>query len=52
MQTLAEMRETPSSEDLDEHGAVFALPTLPSLIQSPCITINQLITHSLSPARL
>lgn len=51
-QTLTEMRETPGSEDLDEHGAVFALPTLPSLVQSPRITVNQLITHSLCPAGL
>lgn len=51
-QTLAEMRETPGSEDLDEHGAVFAFPTLPSLIEGPCIAINQLVTHYLSSARL
>lgn len=51
-QTLTEMWETPGSEDLDEHGAVFALPTLPGLVQSPRITVNQLITHSLRPAGL
>lgn len=51
-QTLAEVRETPGSEDLDEHGAVLPLPALASLVQSPRIAVNQLITHCLCPAGL
>lgn len=51
-QTLAEVRETPGSEDLDEHGAVLALPALACLVQRPRITVNQLFTHYLCPAGL
>lgn len=46
------MSSTPDSEDLDEDGAVGALPALPGLVQSPGITVNQLLVHSFSPVCL
>lgn len=51
-QTLAEVRETPGGEDLDERGAVLPLPALACLVQSPRIAVDQLITHCLCPAGL
>ncbi len=50
--TLTEMRSTPAGEDVNEDGAVFALPALPGLVQSPGITVNQLFADSFSPASL
>lgn len=50
--TLTQMGGTSCGEDFNEDGAVFALPPLPGLIQSPGITVNQLLTYSLSPASL
>lgn len=50
--TLTEMRGAPGGEDLNEGGAVFALPPLPGLVQSPGVAVNQLLTDSLSPAGL
>lgn len=46
------MSGTPGGEDVDEDTAVFALPALTCLIQRPGITVNQLLTHSLSPVGL
>lgn len=50
--TLTEMRGASAGEYLNEGGAVFALPPLPGLIQSPGIAVNQLLTDSISPASL
>lgn len=50
--TFTEMRGTPAGEDLNEGRAVFALPPLPGLVQSPGIAVNQLLDNSFSPAGL
>lgn len=46
------MKGTPGGEDVDEGGAVFALPPLSGLVQSPGIAVNQLLTNSFSPTGL
>lgn len=50
--TFTEMAGTPGGEDFNEGGTVFAFPSLSSLIQSPGITVNQLLRDSFSPAGL
>lgn len=50
--TLTEMRGASAGEYLNEGRAVFALPPLPGLVQSPGIAVNQLLTDSIGPARL
>lgn len=50
--TFAEMWGTPAGQDFNESGAVFALPPLPSFVQSPGIAVNQLLIDSFSSARL
>lgn len=50
--TATEMRRTPAGEDLNEDGAITALPPLPGLVYSPGIAVNHLLTNSFSPAGL
>lgn len=50
--TFPEMRSAPGAEDLNEDRAVFALPALAGLVQSPGIAVNQLLANSFSPAGL
>lgn len=50
--TFTKMRGTPGGEDVNEDGAVFALPPLSCFVQSPGIAVNQLLTHSFSPVGL
>lgn len=52
LHTLAEMRGASAAQDLNEGGAVFALPPLAGLVQSPGIAVNQLLTDSVSSASL
>lgn len=50
--TFAKVGATSCGQDFDEDGAVLALPPLSSLVQSPGITVNELLTDPFSPASL
>lgn len=50
--TLAEMGAASGGEDFNKGGAVFALPPLASLVQSPGIAVDQLLRNPFSPAGL
>lgn len=52
LHTLAEVRGASAAQDLNEGRAVFALPALAGLVQSPGVAVNQLLTDSISPASL